>query len=103
MELCIEVISTEIIGFDEGGQVLGGKGMACTATAAKSKDAEKEECNSCFYCADGGITFDCTNVAEGMIASTCQSVGVKLPTGFFEVISSADAASEEAQYPQLDG
>jgi hypothetical protein len=98
---CIEVDSKEIIGFDGEGEGLGGEGKVCTATAGE-KDGEKEKCNSCFVCANGDVTFDCTNVAEGMIASTCQPVGIKLPTSFWEVISNTDSATKEATYPELD-
>lgn len=99
--MCLEVDSKEIIGFSEGGDALEGSGRVCTAKAGEGADGE--QCNSCFVCADGGITFDCTNVSEGMISSTCTDIGVPIPTTFWEVIGSADIATTKAKYPELDG
>jgi len=93
--LCIEIDSKFIIGFDgENGEPLDGDGQPCTAKAGEGDAAE--ECNSCFVCADGGISFDCSNVKESAVA-TCADIGTDLPTGWLDIFTAG-----EFKYPAWD-
>lgn len=92
IDLCLEVNSQELVGFAENGEQNEAEGRPCTATG------NEKECRRCFVCADGGITFDCSNIVENATA-TCADIGIPMPTEWNDIFFDADKVT----YPELDG
>ena len=58
-------------------------------------DGEKLECTSCTICPTGGYMFNCTNIDEQLVSSTCSGY---YPNSFGDVSS-----PQNVGVPKLDG
>jgi len=93
VELCLDIDTADIIGFDESGNEVRESGYACTASVADD-NGEMVECASCNVCSDlKSVTFDC---GVGQTVTTCTDLGV-FPTKLGDIRN-----ADKAIYPEFD-